>query len=362
MLDIIEDNLKNGAAGVSLGLMYEPGLYADKEELKKVADLCVKYDKPLTVHPRANSAVSMAYPELLGRSHILRGVDELVEISKGTNLKLQYSHAIFVGRRSLKDQPEFLELINKMRAEGVRAQFDIYNELKGVSVITVILPTWYQGMSEEERNKPLTKLKLRALIKATSLLLGFGYDDIEVAYIGPGYEKYEGKTVHQLAKEYKKSDLDMYLQLCKESNFQGRVNMGPYTTEEIIHDFENNELCLYMTDAWVEEHGIQNPAIYDCFPKFLQDSLRGDGDVMPKTINRMTGATAERFMIKNRGYLRPGYFADITVFDEKVLKESERDRTCSFGIDRVFINGKEVMADGNINKDLLRNAGRAIRV
>ncbi len=362
MLDIIEDNLKNGAAGVSLGLMYEPGLYADKEELKKVADLCVKYDKPLTVHPRANSAVSMAYPELLGRSHILRGVDELVEISKGTNLKLQYSHAIFVGRRSLKDQPEFLELINKMRAEGVRAQFDIYNELKGVSVITVILPTWYQGMSEEERNKPLTKLKLRALIKATSLLLGFGYDDIEVAYIGPGYEKYEGKTVHQLAKEYKKSDLDMYLQLCRESNFQGRVNMGPYTTEEIIHDFENNELCLYMTDAWVEEHGIQNPAIYDCFPKFLQDSLRGDGDVMPKTINRMTGATAERFMIKNRGYLRPGYFADITVFDEKVLKESERDRTCSFGIDRVFINGKEVMAEGNINKDILKNAGRAIRV
>ena len=154
----------------------------------------------------------------------------------------------------------------------------------------------------------------------------------------------------------------MYLQLCRESNFQGRVNMGPYTTEEIIHDFENNELCLYMTDAWVEEHGIQNPAIYDCFPKFLQDSLRGDGDVMPKTINRMTGATAERFMIKNRGYLRPGYFADITIFDEKVLKESERDRTCSFGIDRVFINGKEVLSEGNINKDLLKNAGRAIRV
>ncbi|MCR5153791.1 MAG: amidohydrolase family protein, partial [Lachnospiraceae bacterium] len=51
MLDIIEDNLKNGAAGVSLGLMYEPGLYADEEELKKVVDLCVKYDKPLTVHP-----------------------------------------------------------------------------------------------------------------------------------------------------------------------------------------------------------------------------------------------------------------------------------------------------------------------
>lgn len=362
MLDIIEENLKNGAAGVSLGLMYEPGLYADVEELKKVAALCVKYNKPLTVHPRANSAVSMAYPELLGRSHILRGVDELVEISKGTNLKLQYSHAIFVGRRSLKDQPEFLKLIDQMREEGVQAQFDIYNELKGVSVITVILPTWYQGMSEEERNKPINKLKLRILIKATSLLLGFGYDDIEVAYIGPGYEKYEGKTVHQLAKEYHKSDLDMYLQLCKESDFKGRVNMGPYTTQEIIHDFERNPLCLYMTDAWVEEHGIQNPAIYDCFPKFLQDALTGKGDTLPHTINRMTGATADRFMIDKRGYLKPGFYADITVFDEEELRTSPRDRTCSFGIRRVYINGKEVLADDKVDTETLRTAGRAIKI
>ena len=362
MLGILEDNLKNGAAGVSLGLMYEPGLYADSEELKKVAALCVKYDKPLTVHPRANSAVSMAYPELLGRSHILRAVDELVEISEGTNLKLQYSHAIFVGRRSLKDKPEFLEIINRLRKNGVRAQFDIYNELKGVSVITVVLPAWYQGMSENERNKPINRLKLNVLIKATSLLLGFGFSDIEIAYIGPGYEHYEGKTVSRLAKEYGKSELNMYLQLCRESNFQGRVNMGPYTTQEIIHDFEKNENCLYMTDAWVEEHGIQNPAIYDCFPKFLRDSLLGKGDTMPNTVRRMTGATADRFMLRGRGYIKAGFFADLTVFSEEKLKNAEPDKTCSFGIERVIINGATVLDGDKLNTEAAKTAGRAIRV
>ncbi len=362
MLGILEENLKSGAAGVSLGLMYEPGLYADLDELKKVAELCVKYDKILTVHPRANSAVSMAYPELLGRSHILRGVDELVEISKGTDLKLQYSHAIFVGRRSLKDKPEFLQIINKLRADGVRAQFDIYNELKGVSVITVVLPTWYQGMSEAERNKPLNKLKLRVLISATSLLLGFGWDDIEVAYIGEGYEKYEGKTVAQLAKEYGKSNLDMYLQLCKESDFQGRVNMGPYTTQEIIHDFEKNENCLYMTDAWVEEHGVQNPAIYDCFPKFLQDSLKGRGDTLSATVRRMTGATADRYMIKERGYIKQGYFADLTVFNEDTVASTEPDKTCSFGIEKVFINGVSVLNNNELDDEALETSGKAIRI
>ena len=66
MLAILEKALQQGAAGLSLGMMYEPGLYADVEELKKVAALCVKYNKPLTVHPRAESKVSMSYPELFG--------------------------------------------------------------------------------------------------------------------------------------------------------------------------------------------------------------------------------------------------------------------------------------------------------
>jgi len=342
--------------------MYEPGLYAPVPELKKVAELCVKHDKVLTVHPRAESRVSMAYPGLFGRSHLLRAFDELYEIAKGTDLKLHYSHAIFVGRSSFKDQPEFLQMVEKMRSEGIRIMFDIYNELKGVSVITVVLPSWYQGMTEEKRRKPINRFKLAALVKATSLLLGFGLDDIEIAYIGPGYEKYEGKTVAQLAKEHGKSPLEMYLQLCRESGFKGRVNMGPYTTPEIIHDFEKHDLCLYMTDAWVEDYGVQNPAIYDCFPKFLQDSLKGLGDTMPRTIRKMTGATADRFMLKDRGYLKEGYFADITVFDEKEILEAVPDQDRSFCIDRVYVNGKLVLDGEKLNRDLLRTSGRAIRV
>ncbi|MBQ3667841.1 MAG: amidohydrolase family protein, partial [Clostridia bacterium] len=142
MLALLESALQNGACGLSLGLMYEPGVYSDTEEIRKVAELCLKYNKPLTVHPRAESKVSMSYP-LIGRAHILRALDELVEISKGTKLKLQYSHAIFVGRSSLKYENEFLRVIDELRKGGVDAMFDIYNETLGVSVITVILPGWY---------------------------------------------------------------------------------------------------------------------------------------------------------------------------------------------------------------------------
>jgi len=362
MLAILEEALQQGAAGISLGLMYDPGLYAQTEELKKVALLCEKYDRPLTVHPRANSAVSMSYPELLGRSHLLRAVDELADVVSGTRTKLHYSHAIFVGRRSFKDKDEFLSIVERLRKQGVDMMFDIYNETLGVSVITVILPAWYQAMSPEERKKPFNRLKLSVLVFVSSLLLGFGFKDIQVAYIGEGYERYEGKTVHQIAQEEGLSDLNAYLMLCEKSNFKGRVNMGPYTTPEIISQFEHDPRCLYMTDAWVEDHGVQNPAIYDCFPKFLRDSLLGTGDTLPNTIHRMTGATAERFGLKERGYIRPGCFADLTVFSEEELSAAQPDQEKSFGIHKVWINGRLVMDGETLDEAALKNSGRAIGV
>ena len=362
MLEILETALQQGAAGISLGLMYDPGLYAQTDELKKVARLCEKYNRPLTVHPRANSAVSMSYPELLGRSHLLRAVDELADVVSGTKTKLHYSHAIFVGRRSFGNKDEFLAIVDRLRSQGEDMMFDIYNETLGVSVITVILPAWYQAMSPAERRKPLNRLKLSVLVYASSLLLGFGFKDIQVAYIGKGFEKYEGKSVHQIAQEEGMSDLNAYLMLCEKSNFKGRVNMGPYTTPEIISQFEHDPRCLYMTDAWVEDCGVQNPAIYDCFPKFLRDALKGTGDTLANTIHRMTGATADRFALKDRGRIQPGCYADLTVFSEEEIAAAMPDQEKSFGIRQVWINGRQVLAGGKLDEMTLQTSGRAIGV
>lgn len=362
MLAILEKALQQGACGISLGLMYEPGLYADTRELKEVANLCLKYNRPLTVHPRANSAVSMAYPELFGRSHLLRAVDELAEIAAGTALKLHYSHAIFVGRTTLKDKTEFLEIMHRLREQGVDAMFDIYHEIMGVSVITVILPGWYQAMSAKDKKKIVNKAKLNALITATSLLLGFGFDDIEVAYIGPDYKQYEGKTVQQIAREMGKSALDTYLYLCELSNFKGRINLSPYSTAQIISELSKDAQCLYMTDAWVEENGVQNPAIYDCFSKFLKDAILGSGDTLPMTIRKMTAGTADRFGLAQRGYVKPGYFADLTIFNEEKLRVGEADQSKAFGIEKVFVNGKLVLDGDQMDGNLLKSSGAAVRV
>jgi N-acyl-D-amino-acid deacylase len=361
MLELMENAIKDGACGLSLGLMYEPGIYAGIDELKEVARLCEKYDRPMTVHPRACSAVSMTYP-LLGRPHLLRALDELVEIASGTRMKLHYSHAIFVGRRSFRCKDELLSILHGLKEKGIDIGFDIYSELLGVSVITVVLPAWYQALSPEKKRHWFNKLKLNILIKATIILLGFGWDDIQIAYIGPGYERFEGKSVAQIAKEMGKSCLDAYLDLCEMSDFKGRVNMGPYSTPEIVSELSKEDRCLYMTDAWVEDHGVQNPAIYDCFPKFLKFSLSGTGDTMPNTIRKMTGAVAERFSIKERGCIKPGYYADLTVFDERKLRDGQPDQEKSFGIEKVYINGIKVLDGDILDQEAIRHSGRAMKV
>ena len=360
MLDIMENALKEGACGLSLGLMYEPGIYAGIDELKEVARLCEKYDRPMTVHPRACSAVSMTYP-LLGRPHLLRALDELVEIASGTKMKLHYSHAIFVGRRSFRCKDELMSILHDLRDKGVDIGFDIYSELLGVSVITVVLPAWYQALSPTQKRHWFNKLKLRILIDATIVLLGFGWDDIQIAYIGPGHEKYEGKSVAQIAKDMGKSCLDAYLDLCEMSDFKGRVNMGPYSTPEIVSELSKDDRCLYMTDAWVEDNGVQNPAIYDCFPKFLKFSLCGTGDTLPNTIRKMTGAVADRFSIKERGYIKPGFYADLTVFNEPALRDGQPDQERPFGIEKVYINGIKVLDGNMLDTEATKHSGRAMR-
>jgi len=362
MIDIFEEALKEGACGISLGLMYEPGIYAKEDELKKCVELCEKYDRVLTVHPRACSGVSLAYSIPFGRAHILKALDELVSITKNSKVKLQYSHAIFVGKKSFKAHEELVFILENLRKLGIDAMFDIYAEVCGVSIITVIMPAWFQCLSTDDKKKFSNIAKFKTLAVISKKLLGFDFDDMIIAYLGDEYKEYEGKSITKIAKEKNMSELDTYMYLCEISNYKGRIIVYNYSSPEIISKLSKNPNCLYMTDAWVEDNGLQNLAVYDGLPKFLHLSLNNKGDSIVNTVRKMTGAVADRFGIFNRGYIREGYFADITIFDEEELKTTLPDQLKPFGIKKVFVNGKIILDNDNIDYKKFRNAGRAIRV
>ena len=344
--EILERALNDGAAGVSFGLMYEPDRYAPYEELRRAAAICAKHGKILTIHGRANSAVSTSYsPPVGGRAHNLRAIDEMERLARDTGVRLQHSHLIFVGEKSWKTVDEALSTIKRLNDEGLDFKYDSYSLTFGASIITVVLPAWYLTMPKEKRNRGFAKLRLAFEIGLTKRVLGFNFNDIMMTWVAEGQEALIGKTVAQLAKQWGISDLDAYIRLVELSEGRGLVLMHRYLTDEIILRLMRDENCYFMTDAWIEEHGKQNPCCFIGFPRFFK--LARENDIALKDlIHRMTGMAAQRFMISERGALKDGYFADITVFDEKTIGPGVSDEGRPQGISLVMVNGAIVVENG----------------
>ena len=358
-VSVVDDEaMEGGAFGGSFGFMYEPGIYSKHDELVAFAKRIAKYDGILTVHPRACSKVALGYP-LLSKPHIELALDEVVDIMKESGVRTEYSHLIFVGKTSWKSLDPMLAKFHRLNDEGCRIAYDNYSFTYGASVITVVLPPWYMALPEADRKKPFNMFKLKLMTNITKLALGLDFCDFTVAYISddPAHKKYEGKTVSECAKEEGLSDFDMYIKLVDLSRGQGRLYLGKYYNDEIINRLMTDSLSVFMTDAWVEAAGTQNGAAYQGFPYFLVRAREHDIP-LESVIHKMTGKTAERFSVKERGTLAAGNYADITVFDYAGVKVDPAvpDFTPQ-GIKHVYVNGTAAVKDGSY---LTQRAGKLI--
>lgn len=346
-LTYVREAMEGGAFGGSLGFMYEPDRYAKEDEIIAFAKEIAKYDGILTIHPRACSAVSADYPLLTRKSHLELGLDEAVNIMKKSGCRLEYSHLIFTGARSWSLKDKMLSVFHKEHAAGSPIAFDNYAFHYGASVITVVYPEWYASLSKEEAKKPLNRLKLELTILMYRKVLGIDWDDMVVAYISDDHPEYEGRTIPEIAAAEGMSNLDMYLKLVELSNRSGSIYLGKYYNDDIVRTLMEDELSVFMTDAWVEEKGLQNIAAFQTFPQFFLLAKRY-GIPYEKIVRKMTGATVDRFGIRERGYLRPGYKADITVLDVNTMRVDEKKPDSNpGGIVHVFVNGQPVLRNGS---------------
>lgn len=363
MEKILEKTLDSGAAGLSYGLMYEPGQFAPYEELERLAGIVKKHNKIITFHARACSKVSTSYnPPIGGRAHNLRAMDEVVKITTNTGAKTEYSHLIFVGKSSWNTVKESLEIIENTNKDGFDIGFDMYPMEFGASVITVVLPTWYLEMEKDKRRRLGTKIHLAIEIFLAIKALGFGFKDILISNTYGQMKEIEGKRIDEIAKIWKKSKLKTYLEIVERTNGRVNVLMYQYQNKEIIETLRRHPQALYMSDAWMEKEAtVQNFACYYAFVKFLV-LARDHKTSISEAVHKMTKATADRFMIPKRGHLLEGNFADINVIDLNRLKYTEDQCENPTGIEYVINNGKIVVERNIINSKEVRHVGRFISI
>jgi N-acyl-D-amino-acid deacylase len=370
MITLLAEAFDSGAFGLSFGLMYPPGLFSTRDDLLTMARTASDNKRILTVHIRALSKYSGSYPviPLLGKAHNLRALEEMLSIGLETGVRLQISHFIFAGRKSWPTAQKALRMVEEARGKGLEVMWDIYPHFCGNSYLAVFLPTWFVRNLEFNLENPAAIKKLKFELGMAKYLVGFNMSDIQIMDAGyPAGEKYNRLNLVEIAKQEGIGPVEAMLKIIKESSGKALQLTYGYSgddnNEQLIEKLMANELCLFETDTLLRSGGFPNPASYGAFPRILGRFVRDKKTLsLADAISRMSGKTARWMGIAERGEIKPGYFADIVLFnpdtiaDNTTVKETARRPT---GIEKVFINGELVVEEGSYLKD--KKYGRVLR-
>lgn len=370
MVCMTAEALDQGAAGLSFGLMYPPGLFSTRDDLLTLARVAADRGRILTVHKRALSKYSGSYPIIpfLDRPHNLKALDEILSIALETGVRLQISHLIFAGKKSWPTAQKALQLIEEAQNKGLEVMFDIYPHFCGNSYLGVFLPAWFMDNLAANLETAGAIRRLRIELGLARFLVGFKLSDIQIMQAGyPDGEKYNGMNIVEIARQESIDPVAAMLNIIAES--EGKALQltygysGDNAHEQLVEKLMAHEGCLFETDTLLKSSGFANPASYGAFPRILGRFVRDKGVLsLTEAVSKMTGQTARWMGIAQRGEIKPGYFADIVIFDPDTIadnttvKETARRPT---GIDSVVINGEIVVEGGRYVKD--KKAGQAVR-
>ncbi|MDX1708524.1 MAG: amidohydrolase family protein [Desulfobacterales bacterium] len=370
MLNLTAEALDEGAIGLSLGLMYPPGLFSDKQELLAMTQVAVNKGRILTVHKRALSKYSGSYPVIpfFDRAHNLKALDEILSIAGESGVRLQISHLIFAGKKSWTTAEKALNKIEKASNRGLEVMFDIYPHFCGNSYLTVFLPAWFIQNLDDNLENPKALKRLRFELGLAKYLLGFDMADIQIMQAGySAGEKYNGQNIVEIARQEGIDPVGAMLKIIKESSGKALQLTYGYSGddahEQLIEKLMAHELCLFETDTILKSSGFANPASYGAFPRILGRFTRDKNILgLAEAVSKMSGRTAHWMGIAQRGEIIAGNFADIVLFDPNTIADNTTIRETArrpTGIEKVFINGELVVDDGKYIAD--QKAGRVVR-
>lgn len=369
MKEMIAGSFAEGSFGLSLGLGYAPGLFTDPRELEELAALVREHNRILTVHAKALSRLSGAYPlKPFGRPHNLLALAEAIALAEKTGARLQISHFIFTGTRTWPTMEEALRMLEEARDRGVDVAFDTYPYFCGNTTIYVIYPAWFRRDIERNLASTAARARLFAEIKIITAQLGFDLPDIQLLWGSrPELEEHEGLFFDEIGRRMGCSTFAAYLKVSAMSRGKAlcllhKIN-GDADTEELYRRLLAHPMNLFETDAILTSHGRQNPAGFGSFPRILGRYTRDQGLLsLEEAVAKMTGYSARRIGLHGRGLLQEGYGADITVFDYRSIRDNATSTDLEAkpsGIKHVFINGQAVVREGAAVPGVL--AGKALR-
>jgi N-acyl-D-amino-acid deacylase len=343
----VEDNMKAGALGISSGLEYAPGSYAKTPELIELCRTAAAQNGVYSTHMKNEG------------EFLLESLAEAIAIARETKVSLQISHLKVANPGNWPKIDAVINKIETARKEGIRILADRYPYVAGSSGLSYYFPLWaQQGTTKNFINRlknPGTDAKIRAEVAEKEKEIG-SWDKVVISAVFTEKNKtYEGKNILECARETGKQPYDFMRDLLIEE--ENRVSMiAFFASEDNLRRILGHPLVVIGADGEaVAPYGIlgkgkPHPRLYGTFPRVLGKYAREEKIFpLPRAIQKMTGTTAQKFGLKNRGRVMPGCFADLVVFDPgKVIDKATWKEPHQYpeGIDWVIVNGRVVIRAG----------------
>ncbi len=349
MKAMIREAMEEGAIGMSTGLDYPPGGYASTDELvelsRQVADLGGIYH----THVRYKSGDMFMDP-----------FREAIEIGERSGVPVHITH-FYQKAPSPGGAPQLLGLVEEAAASGQDVTFDSYPYSLGSTRILIVFPDWVHEGGPERLKQALADEDARERLRGEVVPRAPTWHDMWLTYFKrPENHQYEGRSIAEIAEMRKQDPVDALCDLLIEEDLQ-TCYVAEGLNQKTLPAFVTHPLSMVGSDA-VLLGDFPSPRTYGCFPVILAEYVREERQMsLPNAIRKMTSFPAQRLGLQDRGVLRDGMNADITVFDAgSVRAPATRTDPKQFpvGIEYVIVNGT-VVVDGGSHTGAL--PGRAVR-
>ena len=354
MQTLVRSAMEEGALGVGSSLIYAPAFYAKTDELIALAKAAAPYGGSYISHMRSEG----------GR--LLEAVDELIRISREAAVGAEIYHLKAAGKDNWNKLPAVIAKVEAARAAGLDIRADMYTYTAGATGLDASMPPWVQEGGYNEWAKRLTDPAIRARVATEMrtptdkwenffravespekiILAGFKADSLKPL---------TGKTLAEVARMRGKSPEETAMDLVVQDG--SRVSAIYFLMDE---ENVRRQIAIpwvsFGSDAEAPApEGVflkssTHPRAYGNFARLLGRYVRDEKLIpMEEAIRRLTSLPARNLKIRERGELKPGYFADIAVFDASKIKDNatfEKPHQLSEGMVHVFVNGTQVLSGG----------------
>ena len=348
MKSLVAQTMQEGAFGISTALIYPPGHYAKTEELIELAKVVAGYGGIYASHMRSE-----------GQSEVA-AIEEALRIGREAHLPVEIFHLKVIGKPRWGTMPKVVSLIESARDAGQDVSADMYPYVAGGTALASSLPPW---VAEGGTEKLLERLKSGANRARIQREMATEHPDWENLYLGSGgasgvlvsgienpeLKKYDGKTLAQIAAAQRKTPLDALFDL---------VIADKARTGALYFIASENDLRYGLKQAWTSigldasELSLDGPLFepqshpraFGSMPRFLGHYVR-DEHLLPleQAIRKITSLPAQRERLRDRGLLKAGHYADVTIFDPATINDNatyEKPTLLSQGVKYVFVNGQ----------------------